>query len=217
MLIEIAAAGKARRQLGDRAAVPLAEFTDGVAILAVPLGPENREVADLVAALADVPGFGDELDLGENRILMDDVEEGSQPVHGKQFAGQGAGEIEAEAVHVHFEHPVAQAVHDQLQHARMDHVQGVAAAGEVHVVAGVFRRQAVVCRVVDAAQRQGRSHLIALGGVVVDDVEDHFQTGGMQGADHHLELLHRLARRLTGGVTQVRREEGQGVVAPVVR
>ena len=36
----------------------------------------------------------------------------------KQFAGQGAGQIEAEAVDVHLDDPVAQAVHDQLQHAR---------------------------------------------------------------------------------------------------
>ena len=36
-----------------------------------------------------------------------------------QLAGQRAREIEAEAVDVHLQHPVAQAVHDQLQHARV--------------------------------------------------------------------------------------------------
>ena len=58
-----------------------------------------------------------------------------------QLAGQRAGQVEAEAVDVHLQHPVAQAVHDQLQHARVLHVERVAAAGEVHVVARVLRRR----------------------------------------------------------------------------
>ena len=68
------------------------------------------------------------------------------------------------------------------------HVQRVAAAGEVHVVAAVLGRQAVVGGVVDAAQRQRRAELVALGRVVVDDVEDHLDAGGVQAPDHHLEL-----------------------------
>ena len=56
----------------------------------------------------------------------------------EQLAGQGAGKVEAEAVDVHLDDPVAQAVHDELQHARVLHVERVAAAGEVHVVARVF-------------------------------------------------------------------------------
>ena len=40
-------------------------------------------------------------------------------VHLVQLAGQRAGQIEAEAVDVHLVHPVAQAVHDQLQDARV--------------------------------------------------------------------------------------------------
>ncbi len=43
-------------------AAPAPPVPHGVAVLAVPLGPQGREVADLVAPLADVPGFGDELD-----------------------------------------------------------------------------------------------------------------------------------------------------------
>ena len=62
-------------------------------------------------------------------------------------------------------------------------------AGEVHVVARVGR-QAVIGGVVDAAHRERRPHLVALGGVVVDHVEDHLEPGGVHGPDHHLELLH---------------------------
>ena len=39
------------------------EVADRVAVLAVPLRPQRREAADLVAAVADVPRLGDQLDL----------------------------------------------------------------------------------------------------------------------------------------------------------
>ena len=50
---------------------------------------------------------------------MNDVEEGAEPVDVVELAGQRAGQIEAEPVDVHLEHPVAQAVHDELQHLRL--------------------------------------------------------------------------------------------------
>ena len=73
----------------------------------------------------------------------------AEPIDVEQLARQRARQVEAEAVDVHLEHPVAQAVHDQLQHLRALHVQRVAAAGEVHVVARVVGDQPVVRRVVD--------------------------------------------------------------------
>ena len=68
-------AGQARGELADGAAVAFPEPADDVAILAVPLGPQHGKVADLIAAGADVPRLGDQLDLREDRVLMDDVEE----------------------------------------------------------------------------------------------------------------------------------------------
>ncbi len=47
---------------------------------------------------------------------MNDVEEGAQPIDLVKFSSQRAGQVEPETVHVHFHDPVAQAVHDQLQH-----------------------------------------------------------------------------------------------------
>jgi hypothetical protein len=63
----------------------------------------RREVADLVAALADVPRLGDELHLGDDRVLVDQVEERRQPVDLVELAGQRRGEVEPEAVDVHLE------------------------------------------------------------------------------------------------------------------
>ena len=183
---------KRERELGD-ARLPAPEVAHDVAVDAVPLAPQHREVADLVAAGADVPGLGDELDLREDRVLVDGVEERAQAVDVVELAGQRAGEVEAEAVDVALADPVAQRVHDQPQHAGVAGVERVARARVVHVVALVVGHQAVVARVVDALEGEHRAEVVALGGVVVDDVEDHLDAGAVQRLDHALELAHLLA------------------------
>ena len=110
-----------------------------------------------------------------------------------QLARERGREVEAEPVDVHLEHPVAQAVHDQLQHVRVPHVQRVAGAGVVHVVAPVVRDETVVRRVVDPLERQHRPEVVPLRGVVVDDVEDDFDARLVQRLHQVLELLHLLA------------------------
>ena len=73
-LVQIGRAGEALSELGDRGlAAP--EVADPIAVLGVPLSPEDREVADLVAAGPDVPRLGDQLYLREDRVLVDNVEE----------------------------------------------------------------------------------------------------------------------------------------------
>ncbi len=74
----------------------------------------------------------------------------------------------------------------------------------------------VVGGVVDPPKAQGRTQVIALGGVVVDHVEDHFEAGGVEGLDHRLELDNLLAQVTRTGVAGFRRKVTQGVVAPVV-
>ena len=131
-LVEIARAREARGERGHaRLAAP--DVAHRVAVEAVPLRPEHREVADLIAARAEIPGLGDQLDLREHRVLVDDVEERREPVDVVELARQRRGEIEAEAVDVAVDDPVAQRVHDQPQHARMHRVEAVAGAREVHV------------------------------------------------------------------------------------
>ena len=67
--------------------------------------------------------------------------------------------------------------------------------GEVDVVARVVGRQPVEGLVVDAAERERRAEVVPLGGVVVDDVEDHLDPGAVQRLDHRLELVDLLADR----------------------
>ncbi|HEX2411906.1 MAG TPA: hypothetical protein VHJ39_12125 [Solirubrobacteraceae bacterium] len=58
--------------------------------------------------------------------------------------------------------------------------------------------------------------MIALRGVVVDDIEDHLDAGRVQGLHHPLELLDLLTLLARRRVLVVRREVPDGVVAPVV-
>src|SRR5206468_7058958 len=113
--------------------------------------------------------------------LMDDVEECSEPVDVVQLPAERAREVESESVDVQIQHPVTKAVHDELQHARMRHVERITASGEVDVVAAILRRETVVRRVVNASQRECRTQLVAFGGVVVDSVENDLNPCGMQG------------------------------------
>src|SRR5207244_10722849 len=54
-LEDVARAGEARGELADHARLAFPEGTDCVAVFVVPLDPARREVAELVAALAEVP------------------------------------------------------------------------------------------------------------------------------------------------------------------
>ena len=88
-------------------------------------------------------------------------------------------EVEAEAVDVHLGDPVAQRVQDHPQRRGVGRVDGVAAAGDVEVgrPVGDPVDVLVVADVVEAAEAQRRAERAALGGVVVDHVEDHLEAG----------------------------------------
>ena len=107
--VKIAAAGEPRGQFAHSAAAALPKAPNAIAILAVPLGPEHGEIADLIAVRAEVPRLGDELHLGKHRVLMDDVEERAEPIDFPQFARERAGEIEAKTIDVHLRAPNAAA------------------------------------------------------------------------------------------------------------
>jgi hypothetical protein len=121
------------------------------------------------------------------------------------------------AIDVHLLHPVAQAVHHQLDGAGVPHVQRVPAAGEVLVASRVTGLRPVVGLVVDAAERQRRPEFAAFGGVVVDHIEDDLDALAVQHPHHRLELAQQAERVDEAAVPRVGGEERERGVAPVVR
>ena len=97
----------------------------------------------------------------------------------------------------------------------MTHVEAVPRAGEIRVEALVLL-EAIVRDVVDALERQRRPQVIAFTGMVVDDVEDHFDPRRVKRLHHRLELIHLIAES-TRGVADVGREEADRVIAPIIR
>jgi hypothetical protein len=94
----------------------------------------------------------------------------------------------------------------------MREIYRVSGAGIVDVVTLLIRQKPIVVRVIDSLETQGRAQLVALGGVIVDDVQDHFDAVRVKLVDHFLEFVRE--RRVQ--IARLRREEAQGVVAPVV-
>src|SRR4029453_7541780 len=99
-----------------------------------------------------------------------------------------------------------------LDDARMVEVERVSAAGEVLVVALVSRDEPVVRPVVDAAKAERGAEMVALRGVVVDDVEDHLDARIVQPRHHRLELVD----AASGEIARLRRKEPDRVIAPIV-
>ncbi len=193
------------------------EVAEEVAELVIPLTPSRSPVADLVAEGADVPGLGDHLDAVEGRVGRDDLLELVHLVDVVvAVAHQGGGEVEAEAVDAHLAYPVTHRVDDHVEHPGVGGVDRVAAAGHVVVIA-LVGGQPVVALMVDATEAQCGPLVTALGGVVVDDVDDDLDARAVQLGDHLLELAHLPTERRLRGVGGVRGEEAKRRVAPVVR
>ena len=112
---------------------------------------------------------------------------------------------------MHLDGPVPERIHDHLQHARVLQVQRVAGAGDVLVIATILL-QSVVGQVIDAAERQRRAEVAAFTGMVVDNIEDHFDPGVVQPLDRRLELGDRSRHQKPG----IRREKRDRIVAPVI-
>ncbi len=215
-LVQVRAAEQPRADLRGPPALAAPEGAHRVAVLAVPLAPAHREVPHLVAALAQVPRLGDQLHALQRRVLVHHGEEAAEAVHLVEAAREGRREVEAEPVDVHLGDPVAERVHDQTQRLRVTDVEGVPRARVVEIEARVFRDEAVVRPVVDALEAQRRAFVVALGRVVVDDVEDDLDTRRVERLDHLLELPDLVAHVVAGAVGHLGREERDGVVAPVV-
>src|SRR4029078_9631505 len=88
VLVEIGATGQPVSELTEPRVLAAPVVAHAVAKFAVPLRPNWREIADLVAAFADVPGLGDQLDPAHDRILLNQIEKRRQPIDCGEVAAQ---------------------------------------------------------------------------------------------------------------------------------
>src|SRR5438552_19123825 len=100
-----------------------------------------------------------------------------QSVYACMVAHQRGCEIETESVHVHLQHPVTQAINHQLQCARMKEIERVAGAGEIQIEPRSLRIEPVIREIVDSAEAQGRSDMVSLSSMIINHVENHFDSG----------------------------------------
>ena len=103
----------------------------------IPFGPPRGEIAELVAVRTEIPRFGNQLYTGHHRILPDRVEKCAALSIFAIFTPQRCAEVEAEPVDMHLQCPVAQRIHDELQHPRVIKVQCIARASNVLIKTGV--------------------------------------------------------------------------------
>ena len=198
-------------KIGRQPLVPAPEFPHPVAEKVVPFVERMWKAAQPVAAKAHVPGFRDQLDAGQDRVLPDRVEKGAAGVEPAFAPRQRAGKVKAEAIDMHHLHPIAKRIHHHPQHHRMGEVQRIAGAGVVDIVPRVLG-QPVIAAVVEAPEAERRAEFIALAGMVVDHVEDDLDPSPVQAAHHGLKLPYRALAH----VARLRREEADGLVAPVI-
>ena len=79
------------REAGQRGEFAAPEVTHRIAVSPVPLRPQGREAAHLVAVRAHVPRLRNELDLRDDRVLVDKVEECGESVDLSELAGKRGG------------------------------------------------------------------------------------------------------------------------------
>src|SRR4029077_2532837 len=89
MLEVLSGSGHAMRDVADDALLTAPEASHRLAVAVIPFRPSGREGADLVAAIADVPGLGDELDVAQHRVLLNGGKERRVAVEARRAPERG--------------------------------------------------------------------------------------------------------------------------------
>src|SRR5262249_39913488 len=129
--IDLGAADKPIGHPCSRALFSAEETSDIVAKTSVPLLPTVANKAPDLIKTSSVPGFRNEFRASQHRVGFD------IPQHRwvgqdltRRTARQDGGEIETEAVHVHFLNPISEAVHDESANDWVVGVEGISSTAE---------------------------------------------------------------------------------------
>src|SRR5436305_782043 len=98
----------------------------------------------------------------------------------------------------------------------MPHIERIAAAGIVLIITWVVRNEPVIGSIVDAAQRKSGPEMIPFRRVIIYHVENHFDSFGVERADHPLEITDGVLRFAPAIVGDFGREESNRVISPIV-
>ncbi|MPL70622.1 hypothetical protein SDC9_16381 [bioreactor metagenome] len=220
---EVAGAGNAGGQMEGAGFFAPPEAADIVPVFVVPFRPSASGKRTHLVGPAGVPGFGDDLRVPQERLFGDGLDDRRvfQQLPGG-IPAQDRAEIEAEAIDVHLDHPVAQAVLNEAAHDRVVAVEGVAAAGIVFVPA-LIRVEHIINRIVQAPERECGTEFVALGGMIEDHVENYLDARLVELPYHVLEFPDREGRialivgfAVPVGVAGLGSEKGEGGITPVV-
>src|SRR5262245_57588027 len=99
-----------------------------------------------------------------------------QDIESRMIARQFGREIESKSVDMHLLHPVPQTVGNQLQRPWMQQIQAVTSTGEIKIEAAIFRVQPIIGRIIDTTETERRAHMISFSRVIVNHIENHFDT-----------------------------------------
>ena len=109
-------------------------------------------------------------------------------------------------------HPKAQTLARPLHHAGVAKIERITAPGPVVIIA--IPPYPIIATVVDSAQGDGGPFEIDFRTMVEHDIQNHFDTGGVQRLNRIAKLIQGAIR--VAGVARIQREPRQRVVAPVV-
>src|SRR5215472_12577005 len=98
----------------------------------------------------------------------------------------------------------------------MQQIQTVTSAGEVEIEPRIIRVQPVVGEIIDPTETKGWAKMISFAGVIVNDIKNNFDSGGVEAADHRFELGDLLAHLPTAGIFSMRSEKADRVVSPII-
>ena len=89
---------------------------------------------------------------------------------------------------MHFCDPVSQTIQDEIADKRVGTIQSVTGTGKVGIRMRRILRQKIEACIIDPSERIGGTQMIRLCGVIVDHVENDFDSRRVECSYHFLEL-----------------------------
>ena len=149
--------------------------------------------------------------MGEDGVCGERLEERRLWIEAGVAAAERRSEIEAKAVEAALDHPALQRADRHVNDQRAVEREAIAGARVVDVELGIVGIQTEPGLVVEPAERQRRSGLVALAVMVEDDVENRLHARGMQRVGRCTDLL-----PAAGSKAWIGRAEHDRVIAPCV-